>query len=132
MRIVLDTNIIISALLVPASLPGEILDNVLNRNLTIVYDNRILSEYIDVLFRKKFRIDKELARYIIDLIKKEGEFILAMPEKSKFTDESGKKFYEVYKSGNAMFLITGNLKHFPKETGIVTPREFIDNIYLEK
>jgi len=129
MRIVLDTNVIVSALLIPSSLPAKILDSVLKKELTIVYDNRILSEYIYVLFKKNLKINKQAAQYILGFIKKEGEFVIPVPEKIKFTDESDKKFYEVYKSGNALYLITGNKKHFPTEAEIVTPREFIEKTY---
>jgi len=126
MRIVIDTNVIVSALLVTPSLPAKILDYVLTGKLTIAYDNRMLSEYVDVLFKEKLKIDKTSARYVIDFIVKEGDIIISMPEKINFTDKSDKKFYEVYKSGKASYLITGNKKHFPKDTGIVTPREFLE------
>jgi len=38
-------------------------------------------------------------------------------------------FYELYKSGNVDYLITGNKKHFPNEKGIVTAKEFIDIVF---
>ena len=125
MKIVLDTNVIVSALLIPVSLPAKILETVLKRRAVIVYDNRILTEYIDVLFRDKFKIDKTQINLLLDFIKKEGEFIFADPIIFSFTDEADKKFYEVYKSGMAQYLITGNIKHFPKEAGIVTPGKFL-------
>ena len=43
-------------------------------------------------------------------------------------DETDKKFYEVFKFGKAKYLITGNIKHFPKEKGLVTPKEFFENL----
>ena len=43
-------------------------------------------------------------------------------------DEADRKFYEVYKSGGAGYLVTGNIKHFPKETAIVTPGDFIKGL----
>ena len=129
MKIVLDTNVIVSALLIPVSLPAKILETVLKRQTTIVYDNRILVEYIDVLFREKFKINKEHINFVLDFIKKEGEFILADTINFPFTDEADKKFYEVYKFSTAQYLITGNIKHFPKEPGIVTPRKFLELIW---
>ena len=125
MKIVLDTNVIVSALLIPTSLPAKILDTVLKRKVTIAYDNRILVEYVDVLFREKFKINKGHINLILDFIKKEGEFILADVINFPFTDEADKKFYEVYKSGTIQYLITGNIRHFPKEAGIVTPAKFL-------
>ncbi|MCL2270854.1 MAG: putative toxin-antitoxin system toxin component, PIN family, partial [Treponema sp.] len=60
MKIILDSNVIVSALLSPNGLPAKILNLILSGSVTIVYDNLILSEYINVLGREKFKIDKEL------------------------------------------------------------------------
>ena len=129
MKIVLDTNIIVSALLSPQGLPAKILNLVLNGNVKIIYDNNILSEYIDVLGRKELKINQEAVKIVLDFIEKDGEYKIAIPQNNIFDDEDDKKFYELYKSTDANYLITGDLKHFPKEKGIVTAREFIDNEY---
>ena len=130
MRVVLDTNVIVSALLVPQSVPGRVLNLLLTGDLTIVYDNSLLIEYIEVLQREKFKINKELAVYITDFIKMEGQFAVSNPQKIRFTDPSDRKFYEVFKTCEADYLITGNKKHFPMDRGIVTPREFLEKEYL--
>jgi predicted nucleic acid-binding protein len=49
-----------------------------------------------------------------------------VPQNIRFTDEDDRIFYELYKSSESDFLITGNIKHFPKERNIITPREFIE------
>ena len=126
MKVILDTNIIVSALLSPHGLSAKILNLVLNGKLTIVYDNIIFAEYVDVLNRNKFKLDKELVNLVIDFIAKEGEYVIAEFQNIKFTDEDDKAFYEVYKSGHVDYLITGNKKHFPNEKGIITAREFFD------
>jgi putative PIN family toxin of toxin-antitoxin system len=127
MRLVLDTNVIVSALLSPQGLPARILNLVLSGSAIVVYDNNVMAEYIDVLSRVRLKINQELRNLIIDFIDKEGEFTIAEPRNIKFDDEDDKIFYELYKSGDADYLITGNKRHFPKEKGIVTPREFIEN-----
>jgi putative PIN family toxin of toxin-antitoxin system len=129
MKIVLDTNVLVSALLSPQGLPSKILGLVLNGTLKLLYDNTILAEYTDVLNREKLNIDKELINSIIDFIKSEGEYIIAEPQKIKFDDEDDKIFYEIYKSGEANYLITGNKRHFPKEEKITMPGEFIELNY---
>jgi predicted nucleic acid-binding protein len=68
----------------------------------------------------------EIINDMINLFKHEGEFINPEYIKIKFSDEADKKFYEVYKSGKAKYLITGNKKHFPpKENTIILPRNFM-------
>ncbi|MDR2965178.1 MAG: putative toxin-antitoxin system toxin component, PIN family [Treponema sp.] len=131
MKIVIDTNVIVSALLNSSSTPGEIFLKVFNKKLFISYDNRILVEYIDVLNRDKFKINKDLVKIIIEFIKKEWVFILAESVKIDFSDKSDKKFYEVYKSTGTQYFITGNIKHFPKEKEIVTPKEFLNKFSPE-
>jgi putative PIN family toxin of toxin-antitoxin system len=126
MKIVLDTNVIVSALLCPQSLPAKILGLVLNGTVGIVYDNNVLVEYIDVLNREKFKINKESIKVVLEFIRNDGEYTISIPQKVKFVDEDDRMFYELYKSGEVDFLITGNIKHFPKEKNIVTPREFIE------
>ena len=54
--------------------------------------------------------------------------VIANPSKCEFVDEADKKFYENAKSSGAI-LITGNKKHFPNDSKIVSPREFLD-LYL--
>jgi predicted nucleic acid-binding protein len=85
----------------------------------LVYDNNILAEYTDVLNREKFNIDKELINSIIDFITSEGEYIIAEPQKIKFDDEDDKIFYEIYKSGEADYLITGNQQPRGKPRGML-------------
>jgi len=126
MKILIDTNVLVSALMNFNANPGKILSLILNMKVKIVYDNRILFEYIDVISREKFGFDEEIISGLINFIKGEGVFVNANPLNINFTDESDKKFYELFKTANVDYLITGNKKHFPKEKGIISPREFLD------
>ena len=128
MNVVIDTNVIISGLLNPAGVPAKIINLILNEELTLLYDNRIFSEYKKVLNRKKFKFEKEIIDALLDFIKNESLFIVANPISKHFTDESDKMFLEVALSGNAEYLITGNSAHFPKDKFILTPREFIEKL----
>ena len=91
----------------------------------MLYDNRILNEYIEVLHREKFGFNAASVDALISFFLSEGEFIAADPAVIKFKDEDDRVFYEVMKSGNADFLITGNLAHFPKDAKIVSPTDFL-------
>ncbi|MDR2716477.1 MAG: putative toxin-antitoxin system toxin component, PIN family [Treponema sp.] len=131
MKAVVDTNVIVSALMNVNGTPAKILSLILNGNIKILYDNRIIFEYIDVLSRKEFGFSQEIINNIIDYFKHDGEFINSEYIKTKFSDEADKKFYEVYKTGEAKYLITGNIKHFPKEDAIIIPKDFMQ-IYESK
>jgi putative PIN family toxin of toxin-antitoxin system len=132
MKIVLNTNIIVSAFINPKGAPGEIISLVLSKKITICYDNRIFSEYTEVLKKSKFNFDNILVDAFLDFIKENGEYILAEPGNIKFDDEDDKVFYEVYKSSDANYIVTGNKKHFPKENNIITAREYIELNYAKQ
>lgn len=129
MRIVLDTNVLISGLLNPDGNPAVILGLIINGKIKLIYDNRILSEYKDVLYRKKFGFKAKWIEPLIDFIRNEGEFIIADPIAGSFKDPDDKKFYEVAKAAEVEYIITGNIVHFPEEDFVKTPKEFID-IYI--
>lgn len=129
MTVVLDTNVIVSALISPGGIPATILSLLLNGKLTVQYDNRILEEYGAVLSRSKFPFKESLIRQLLDYIRNEGEFVTAEPTKVHFANMDDRAFYEVAKTGNAKYLITGNKRHFPNEEKVRSPREFVE-IYL--
>ena len=125
MKVVVDTNVIVSALLNANGPPAKILSLILNGKIKLLYDNRILFEYIEVLSRKEFGFNNEIINDLIDFFKHEGEYINADHSNEVFHDETDKKFYEAHKCGEAQYLITGNKKHFPGEDTIVTPAVFL-------
>jgi uncharacterized protein len=127
--VVLDTNVLVSALINPTGLPATVMALLLNGKLAVCYDNRILSEYREVLLRQKFHFKKSLIFQLLDYIRQEGEFIAAEPLRIASISEDDRMFYEVAKTGKAEYLVTGNKKHFPNEDIVRTPKEFVD-IYL--
>ena len=128
MKIVVDTNVIVSALMNSNGVPARIITMILDKKLEVNFDNRIVFEYADVLSREEFGFTSEMIAKFIDHIKNNGSYVNSDSSKINFTDETDKKFYEVYKSAKAQYLITGNIKHFPNEPRIVTPRKFLDLI----
>ena len=128
MNVVIDTNVIISGFLNSRGLPGKIINLLFNERINLLIDNRILAEYKDVLSRDKFGFNRDIIDPLIDYINKDCIYVISNPILESFNDEDDKKFYEVALSGNADYLITGNIKHFPKDQIIVTPREFLEKV----
>lgn len=118
-RVVLDTNVLVSALLNSNGSPANTLSLIINDKLKLLYDNRILFEYRTVLLRPKFNFKKEWVSALLDYFESTGEFINAEPNPLHFVDEAGKKFFEVAKTGNAKYLVTDNIKHYPEDTIVV-------------
>ena len=129
---VIDTNVLVSALLSVKddSATVQVLGKVLNGEIVPVYSNVITKEYRDVLARKKFGFSSEITNYLLSAIEKYG--ILVDPSSSGIVlpDMKDVPFYEVVleKRKDGAYLVTGNIKHFPKEPFIVTPRELLEII----
>jgi uncharacterized protein len=128
MIVVIDTNVLVSGLINPEGNPAKILNMILNSNLTVLFDERILSEYRNVLKREKYGFPDDLINPLIEFIRSEGISIISEPIALKFQDEGDKKFYEVALSGKADYLVTGNKNHFPNKKFIVNPTEFLKRI----
>ena len=125
MNIVLDTNILVSALWKPAGNASLILSHVIAGDLQVCYDYRIMEEYRDVLLRPKFRFSPASVKILLDYIACSGLSIVAPPLPDiLMPDEDDRPFYEVARACNAL-LITGNARDFPADTLIVTPSEFL-------
>jgi len=97
----------------------------LNYNLTVLFDERILNEYKNVLKREKFGFSDELINPLIEFIRSEDVSVISEPSALRFSDEDDKKFYEIALTGKADYLITGNKNHFPKKKFVVSPSEFL-------
>jgi putative PIN family toxin of toxin-antitoxin system len=129
LRIVLDTNVIVSGLLNPEGNPGRILDLFLAGEVTLLADDRILAEYRAVLRRRKFGFDPADVSDFLDLLEAESEHVSAAPLGSKLSDESDRAFLEVALAGGAESLVTGNVRHFrlphASPLSIDSPAEFV-------
>lgn len=129
MRVVIDTNILISALLTPFGNAARILDLALLGELQMIYDDRILSEFRDVLLRPKFDFEKGDIDELLSYIEAEGVRVTAVPLNETLADEDDLPFIEAAITGMADALITGNKRHFAgkpaKKIRIMTPDEFL-------
>ena len=113
MHIVLDTNVLVSGLLNPDGAPGRILDWILAGQLHILYDDRTLAEYSDVLACPKFGFSSDLARAVVGYLRLSGKSVTARPlPEGLLPDPGDYPFAEVAHSGKADALVTGNREHF--------------------
>ena len=124
-RVVLDTNIIVSAFLSPAGKPANILRLVLQKELEIFFNTAILVEYEQVLCRPKFaeQINKQGVERFFEILHEIGENVVTSPSTKVMPDETDRMFYDVAKKADAL-LITGNKKHYPNDPVILDPTEF--------
>ena len=131
MRVVIDTNVLISGLLSPFGPPGIIVGLITAGSLCSCHDSRIFAEYNAVLRRPAFPFAEEEVMALMAQIRAGGELVSVRPLPVRLPDPDDEPFLEVAAAAMAEFLVTGNLKHFPHDrrqgVRVVTPREFLDS-----
>jgi len=129
LKIVLDTNVIVSAFLNPQGIPARILRLVLQGDLSIVINEHILAEYSDVLSRPKFDLSEHEVVKILSFFRSRGLRAPSLAESFALPDLDDLPFIEAALAAKADVLITGNKRHFPKRAckgqRVLTPKEFI-------
>jgi putative PIN family toxin of toxin-antitoxin system len=126
-HVVLDTNILVSALWTPAGNASAIVELILSNKIIPCLDTRIMTEYQTGLARPKFAFSDEKIDNLLLNIANHDLFVATTSSIFPLIDESDRKFYDVAKNGSAC-LVTGNARHFPNEDFIMSPRKFLENI----
>ena len=125
---VLDTNVLVSAVISSSGYPYDILRLIQSGNVIPIYDERMLNEYKEVFHYDKLKISEETFQQTFTLILKSGLLIQDVETtKAQLLDQSDIPFFEVKESSEEFnsVLVTGNLKHYPEQRDIITPKEFI-------
>ena len=118
MRAVVDTNVVISALLKPGSVPDLALRVVLDEG-ALLWDARIEAEYRRVCWRDKFRsVPRDRITELLARITARAEAVTPAAWNGAMTDEDDRVFIEVALGGGAEAIVTGNVRHFPEDVGV--------------
>ena len=128
---VIDTNVIVSSMLKRNSIPGQIVQSVTEGIIVPILNNEIIEEYEEVLTRNKFNLNNKDIDDLLVSIKKSAIFLDRTQTLEDFIDEEDIVFFEIVMSArNTMdaYLITGNIRHYPVRSYVVTPREMIEII----
>lgn len=130
MRAVIDTNVLVSGVLNPHGPPGRIVDGILAQSFVLLYDDRILAEYRDVLSRPVFEFRRIEVDAFVDFAEATGESVMAASLAVLLPDPDDLPFLEVATAADADALVTGNLRHFKPRRGshginVCTPAEFL-------
>ena len=132
MRIVLDTNVLVSGLLSPFGPPGEIVRMVSSGAVVLCLDARVLAEYDDVLARPRFGFDPDSVAALLDYIDFRSEVVASEPLEQCLPDPDDEPFLEVAAACGADCLVTGNLAHFPSDmragVTVLSPAQFMDGL----
>lgn len=126
---VIDTNVIVSALIskIIDSNPGKVFRAIVQESIVPLYNDEILAEYRCVLSRPKFHLAPALIETVLKAIIVDGLSLDRIPATSiDFPDPKDIVFYEIAISKENAYLVTGNIKHFPVRSFIVSPAEMVE------
>lgn len=131
MRVVLDTNVFISAVL--GGKLGVVLDEWKAGKFTLIVTDSVAAEYIDVINRPKFKIPSDEIVGVTDYLLDTAEFVTSAEEIFAITaDPTDNKFLEAAIAGQVDFIVSGDnhllsLGTF-REIPIITPRNFLNHL----
>ena len=126
---ILDTNVLVSAMLKTSSIPGIVASEAMYGDIIPVLNNEILAEYESVLRRPKFMFEERAVQIFLNELKRRAVYSDTAVLEDSIPDAKDVVFYAVLmekRKEEEAYLVTGNLKHFPVRTYVVTPREMLD------
>lgn len=129
LRLVLDTNIVVSAALKPDGLQRTVLILAITKPARLYISDATFAEYSEVLARPELKIRKGLRQQLLQLIRSRAHRVTPKRTLQVAQDPDNNKFLECADSARADYLVTGNARHFPKfwkKTKVITSREFIN------
>ena len=127
-KIVLDTNILVSALWTPVGNASAIINLILTDKIVPCFDQRILNEYRVVLSRPRLAFPAGQVDELLAEITDRGLSVIAPLSTVTMPDESDRKFYDVAIFCEA-YLITGNSRHYPKNSLVISPARFLNILF---
>jgi len=127
---VIDTNVLVSAMLSMKSDAATVrlLKEIQKGVVCPLLHEEIIKEYRDVLARPKFGLPQKTVQSIVSTIEHVGQHADRVTSNEAFPDSKDVVFYEVALSKEDAYLVTGNIKHFPRKPIVVTPAEMMEII----
>lgn len=125
---VIDTNIFVSSFITKNQLAStrRVVNSLFEKKIKPLYNDEILEEYSEVLHRSNFHLADSDISNLLNFIKQNGIDSSRLPYDGDMPDEDDRVFYEVALSEEDSFLVTGNLKHFPRTPKVITAAQMME------
>jgi len=121
---VIDTNVLVSGLITAHGSSAKIINAFKEKHFNLFYSSEMLIEYQDVLYRDGFGFDSKDVDNLLDVISLNGISVAFDASNISLPDEDDRCFYDTAKNSGA-YLVTGNIKHYPSDSWVITPAEFV-------
>ena len=129
-RVVIDTNVVVSANLVDEDPSAAILSLAIDKKIRMFVSAAVLAEYEEVLHRPRLKFDAKRIEASLADIRDTAELVQPIHNIEEIKkDEPDNRFLECADAAGAEYIITGNTKHFPRvfeNIKIVTPQKFLE------
>jgi len=116
-RVVIDTNVLVSALLHAGGLPETVINLAVSGHVQWVASDPILAEYAAVLLRPRLAIDPDKAADAMARIRAATSLVMPTVRIAAASDPDDNMFLECAQAGDADYVVTGNVRHFPGTWG---------------
>ncbi|MBN2417715.1 putative toxin-antitoxin system toxin component, PIN family [bacterium] len=130
MRVVIDTNVLVSGLLTPFGKAADILRLVTLDRITLCLDARILAAYRVALHRPKFGFNSGAVAVLLKELEPLACTVVGIPLRGPLPDPDDNMFLEIALGSDAVCIITGNRDHFPQnrcgKVRIFSPGDFFE------
>ena len=127
LKVVLDTNVLVSALWTPRGNASTIINLVFADKILPCFDQHILDEYRAVLSRPRLAFAEGKVDELLAEITSRGISVIPLPSTVEMSDEADRKFFNVAKFC-AAYLVTGNARHYPKDPLVISPARFLETV----
>jgi putative PIN family toxin of toxin-antitoxin system len=128
-RVVLDTNILFSAVFKSSGTQAKLIRLIVDNQIVPCVSPAVLAEYHEVLARPILRHRAAEAQHILQLLTEIALLVVPTTSATAATDPDDDCFLDCAEAAAADYLITGNKRHFPetwRKTKIVNTREFLN------
>jgi putative PIN family toxin of toxin-antitoxin system len=136
MRVVVDTGILVSALIRPKGTIGDVLHALRDGRFTVIYSTPMMLEVTEVLGRpkiqEKYHVQADDIEVLINLVRLRGELVIPKQTITVCRDPKDNKFLEAALAGEADAIVTGDddlLALHPFEgVDILRPAELLERL----
>lgn len=133
-RVVLDTNIVVPALLQPLGPPAQVFELAIGGPIEFCVSGDVYAEYEEVIRRPRLHLSEEIIAGLLRTVREKGRWVRSTEAVRVCADPDDDIFLECAQAAQAEYLVTGNRKHFPVSwgaTGVVTPKSLLDAVGKE-
>jgi putative PIN family toxin of toxin-antitoxin system len=128
LRVVLDTNVVVSGLLHQKGAPAAILDAATSKQFRCYISESLLDEYREVLTREYLRLDQRRAARFVGNVREVAIVVVPRKKVAVARDPDDDRVMECALEAGADFIVTGNIRDFPAQfhgVRVITPRDFL-------